>query len=147
MANTTNLTEAVARKLAEDWYRKLDVHAPEIELLPMLAEEGLEMRFPEATLRSLAEFESWYQGVIRIFFDEIHELKKCDVRLDGGRADLDIIVKWEASFWKPPARNSQRIRVDAYQTWSVTRSAKTGQPVVITYTVDEMKYYDGSARL
>ena len=147
---TTNLAPLTAeevQKLAEVWYLKLDVHAPMVEVLPMLSDNGLEMKFPEATLRSLAEFESWYQGVIRIFFDEVHEIKKCDVTLTGDKATVDIVVKWEASVWKPPARNSERIRLDAYQTWDVERSAQTGRPVITRYTVDELKYHEGSATL
>ena len=147
---TTDLAPLTAQevtKLAEDWYQKLDVHAPMVEVLPMLSSNGLEMIFPEATLRSLAEFESWYQGVIRIFFDEIHEITKCDVTISGDKANVDIVVKWEASVWKPPARNSERIKLDAYQTWVVERSPETAQPVITTYTVDELKYHDGSAKL
>lgn len=147
MSNLASLTEAEVKEMAAEWYRKLDVHAPMVEILPMLAEEGVEMKFPEATLYSLAEFESWYQGVIRIFFDEVHEVTKCDVRVSGDKADVDIIVKWEASVWKPPARNSERIMLDAYQTWVVKRSPKTGKPVVVTYSVDELKYHEGSAKL
>ncbi|MDH3673985.1 MAG: hypothetical protein OES12_00710 [Anaerolineae bacterium] len=145
--NPAPLTVEEVQKLAEDWYLKLDVHAPMVEVLPMLSGNGLEMKFPEATLRSLAEFESWYQGVIRIFFDEVHEVKKCDVTLSGDKATVDIIVKWEASVWKPPARNSERIMLDAYQTWVVERLVETEQPVIAVYTVDELKYHEGSATL
>lgn len=147
MSTITALTEAEVKDLVVEWYRKLDVHAPMVEILPMLADEGLEMKFPEATLRGHAEFEGWYQGVIRIFFDEVHEVTKCDVKLSGDKADVDIIVKWEASVWKPPARYSERIILDAYQTWIVKRSPSTGQAVVVTYIVDELKYHEGSAKL
>lgn len=144
---TTPLTEAEVQQFAKDFYEKLDIHAPMVDILPMVSPDGLEMKFPEATLRSLADFESWYQRVIRIFFDEVHEVKKCDVSVDGDKARADIIVKWEASVWNPPDRFSKRIRVDAYQTWMVKRSAQTGQPVIVTYNVDELKYYEGSAKL
>jgi hypothetical protein len=147
MSNLAPLTEAEVQACAKEWYRLLDVHAPMIELLPMLATDGIEMKFPEATLTTLAEFEGWYQGVIRIFFDEVHEVKKCDVTVSGDVATADIIVKWEASVWNPPARYSKRIVLDAYQTWTLKRSAATGAPVVVTYSVDELKYYEGSATL
>jgi len=147
MNNLAPLTTAEVQQIAKDWYLKLDVHAPMVDLLPMLVEEGLEMKFPEATLRTLAEFESWYQGVIRIFFDEVHQVKKCDVTMTGDVAKADIIVQWEASVWHPPADKSHRIKLDAYQTWTVKRSSETGQPVIVTYSVDELKYHEGSARL
>jgi hypothetical protein len=118
-----------------------------IEILPMLVEDGLEMKFPEATLHGQAEFEGWYQGVIRIFFDEVHNLKVCDATIDGDTANVKIVVGWEASVWKPPAAQSERIVLDAYQTWIVVRHPKTGKPAVKTYIVDELKYAPGSATL
>lgn len=147
MNNLAPLTEAEVQQFAKDWYLKLDVHAPMVELLPMLAKEGLEMKFPEATLHGYADFESWYQRVIRIFFNEVHEVKKCDVTVSGDQVKADIIVKWEASVWNPPAAKSERIMLDAYQTWIVNRSPESGQPVIVSYSVDELKYHEGSAKL
>jgi hypothetical protein len=147
MGNLPPLTESDVQQLAKDWYLKLDVHAPMVEILPMLADEGLEMRFPEATVCGHAGFEGWYQRVIRIFFDEVHELKKCGVKVSGDQAEVDIVVKWEASVWNPPAAKSERIMLDAYQTWVVKRSPETQKPVVVTYIVDSLDYYEGSAKL
>ncbi len=144
---TEPLTAAEVQECAKVWYDKLDVHAPMVDILPMVSPEGLEMKFPEATLHSLAEFEGWYQRVIRIFFDEVHVVKKCDVTINGDIATADIIVQWEASVWNPPDRYSKRIKLDAYQTWTLKRSAVTGQPIVLTYSVDELKYQEGSATL
>ena len=141
------LTADEISAFAADWYRKLDVHAPMIELLPMLADDDLEMKFPEATLKGQAQFESWYQGVIRIFFDEVHNVKEVTSEIDGEQANVKVVVGWEASVWKPPAANSERIVLDAYQTWIVKRCGATGKPVIATYTVDELKYAEGSAKL
>ena len=144
---TEPLTKSEVQALAANWYRKLDVHAPLIELLPMLADEGLEMRFPEATLRGSADFESWYEGVIRIFFDEVHSLKQVNVDLQGDEVQVQVVVHWEASTWKPPAAKSSRIKLDAYQSWTVRRSAETGKPVIAVYTVDRLAYEPDSAKL
>lgn len=144
---STPLTEAEIKDMAAQWYRKLDVHAPMVEILPMLADEGLEMKFPEATLHGHAEFEGWYQGVIRIFFDEVHTLKEVTVTPTQEGAQVKVVVRWEASVWKPPAAKSERIVLDAYQTWVVKRSARTQKPVVVTYIVDDLVYAEGSARL
>jgi hypothetical protein len=141
------LNEADIKKMAEEWYYKLDVHAPLIEILPMLAEEGLEMKFPEATLKGLAAFEAWYHGVIRIFFDEVHKVKEVKSVINGNRAEVKVVVHWEASKWAPPARNSDRIILDAYQTWIVELSPRTGKPVVKTYIVDKLEYDPKSAKL
>ena len=143
----TPLTAPEIETMAADWYHKLDIHAPMVDLLPMLADKGLEMQFPEATLRSLGEFEGWYQGVIRIFFDEVHKIKECTAKIDGDTAKVHIVVEWHASMWHPPAEKSQRIMCDADQDWIVTRSAVTGKPVVKIYKVNALNYHKGSAKL
>lgn len=147
MSPATPLTQAEVQQLAEVWYRKLDVHAPEVELLPMLADEGLEMVFPETTVRGHAGFEGWYQRVIRIFFDEVHTLKQVGVKVNGDQANVDVVVNWQASVWNPPAASSARINCDAYQRWVVTRAPTTGKAVITTYIVDSLSYMEGSAKL
>lgn len=147
VSNLTSLTEAEVKQLAADWYKKLDVHAPLEEYVPFLTEEGLEMRFPEATAYGFDGFKDWYERVIGIFFDEVHTLKEVKVTPSGDKADVKVVVKWEASVWKAPAPKSERIVLDAYQTWVVERSPNTGKPVVLTYIVDSLDYYDGSAQL
>jgi hypothetical protein len=141
------LTVKEIQTLAATWYKKLDVHAPLVELLPLVSTNGLEMVFPEATLRSQAEFESWYERVIRIFFDEVHTVKSVEPILTDDGAQVKVIVRWEASVWNPPAATSQRIKLDAYQTWNVVRDAVTGKTVISRYTVDELKYDADSAKL
>ena len=141
------LDQNEVKEMVMEWYRKLDAHAPMVEFLPMLAREDLIMKFPEATLGSFAEFEAWYQGVIRVFFDEVHKVTRCDVRISEDRADVDLVVNWEASTWKPPAPKSERIMLDAYQTWVVIPSPGTGRPVIARYNVKELNYHDGSAQL
>ncbi|MCH2082478.1 MAG: hypothetical protein MK226_08810 [Saprospiraceae bacterium] len=139
------LTQESIREMAEVWYRKLDIHAPMVEILPFLVDDGLEMVFPEATIYGWAGFEGWYQGVIRIFFDEVHTVKVCDSEIDGDEATTKVVVQWEASVWKPPAEKSERIVLDAYQTWEVVY--QDGTPKVKRYVVDELKYHEGSAKL
>lgn len=133
------------QQMAKDWYHLLDVHAPMLELMPMLATKDLEMVFPEATLRGQNDFVDWYQGVIRIFFDEVHQVVSANVRYEGDEAHMDIVVHWEASIWKPPARNSERISLEAFQRWVVV--LENDKPVVKTYIVDRMEYNEGSAKL
>jgi hypothetical protein len=141
------MTSEEITAFAKDWYEKLDVHAPMVDILPMLPDEELTMVFPEATLNGLADFERWYQGVIRIFFDEVHVVKEVTADISGDKATVKVVVQWEASRWNPPARFSDRIKLDAYQTWEVKKSPKTGKPVITKYVVDELKYHEGSARL
>lgn len=140
------LTQQSIQTLAKAWYKKLDVHAPMVELLPLLADEELEMVFPEATVYGHAGFEGWFQRVIRIFFDEVHTVKLVEPIITESTAIVKVIVHWEASVWNSPDANSKRIMLDAYQTWEVKQL--TDERIVITkYTVDQLQYAEGSASL
>ena len=142
-----SLTPREISDFAVMWYRKLDVHAPMVEVLPFLAEEGLVMKFPETTAHGLADFESWFQRVIRIFFDEVHTVKECTPKISGNEAEVHVVVQWEASVWNPPAPNSSRIKLDADQTWKVRRSERTGGLEITMYNVNGLNYHPGSAKL
>jgi hypothetical protein len=141
------LTADEVHQLASDWYRKLDVHAPMSEVVPLLAADRCQMVFPEATLNGIAEFEVWYQRVIRIFFDEVHTLKNVAVNIDEDGADVQVVVYWEASVWNAPDARSKRIKLHAYQTWYVERDVNHGAPVIAKYTVDRLEYSSDSTLL
>lgn len=148
-AVNARLNEAEVRQMVLDWYEKLDVHAPMVEILPLLVADGLYMKFPEVTFTTLQGFESWYQRVIRTFFDEVHTMKELNVKVsdDGARADINLTVHWEASVWTPGDRLSKRIKLDAVQTWVVVPSPVTGKPAVQAYSVDDLIFSPDSAKL
>lgn len=149
MSTPAPLTEAEVRQLVEDWYRGLDVHAPTGDMLKLVAEDGLEIRFPEATLRSQADFDRWYNGVIRIFFDEVHTLDELNIKLsdDGSQAEVRLVGVWEASRWRAPEPKSERLKMRPNQTWQVRRSALSGRPVIARYIVNSLDPLPGSAPL
>lgn len=140
------LTAAEINEFATAWYKKLDVHVPMVEILPMLTPEGLVMKFPETTAYGLADFENWYQRVIRIFFDEVHTVKEVTPIIRGGQAEVHVVVEWQASVWNPPQAKSSRIVLDADQTWDLRRSSR-GTIEITNYTVNGLNYHEGSAKL
>ncbi|WP_426061839.1 hypothetical protein [Hymenobacter sp. B1770] len=140
------LTEDSIKAMVADWYQKLDVHVPMVEVLPLLADKELEMVFPEVTIYGHAGFEGWFQRVIRIFFDEVHTVKVADATINGDTADVKVVVQWEASMWNAPESRSKRIVADAFQTWQV-KTGPAGTPVITRYVVDGLEYHEGSATL
>lgn len=130
---------------AAEWYSKLDQHVPTADLLPMLADA--EFVLPETTFRGAAAFARWYEGVIAIFFDEIHTVTSVAVERRGERALVDVIVNWQARRWRPPAPRSQWIGFDAYQQWEMAASPATGSPVITRYIVNELRPMPGSPAL
>lgn len=133
-------TEAEIRRLANDWYRKLDLHVPIDEILPLLAGDDFEIRAPEGTFRGGDEFKRLYEeGWTRNYFDEVHELEQLSFTPAGDKVEAKVVVRWQARAWKPPAPRSERVDLDAYQTWVVQRSPDSGQAVILTYSVDDLK--------
>ena len=140
------LTQESIEDLAHVWYSKLDVHAPQVELLPLIIDEGLEMVFPEVTVYGWAGFEGWFQRVIRIFFDEVHTVKSVVSEITGDTATVKVVVQWEASVWNAPEPYSKRIACDAFQTWEVKLN-DAGNVIITKYIVDGLEYHEGSATL
>jgi hypothetical protein len=147
MNTLTTLTESEVKQLVDDWYLKLDVHAPVSEVLPLLVGETLEMQLPETTLHGLDAFQSWYDRVIHTFFDEVHTMQTLDIKTNGDRAEVQLVVRWEASRWNAPAPKSERLAFDAAQRWVVVRSPETQQPVIVTYIVDSLTPLPGFPNL
>jgi hypothetical protein len=142
------LTKEEIDDLADRWYNALDVHAPVEELYDMLLDDGNEMVWPEGPTHGHKEFnESWYQRVIRLFFDEVHTISKVDAKIDGERADVEVVVNWQAKIWNPPEPKSKFLGFDAYQTWEVVRSPETGKAVIKRYLVDKLEPMPGSTEL
>lgn len=140
-------TEDAINNLVRNWYRALDTHEPVATLQAMLDPAGPRMIFPEATLTGPDAFTDWYEGVIRIFFDEVHQVERVTIdHADGDTTDIRVVVRWEASRWHPPAARSERIMLFAYQSWTL-RTGPDGTQRIASYTVDRLEYLPGSALL
>jgi hypothetical protein len=143
MFDKTKATEALATR----WYAALDTHEPTQTLVDMLDPSDLKMVFPEATLSGVEGFVGWYEGVIRIFFDEVHKVESVTLGAEAnGRTEAKVAVHWEASRWNAQAAKSDRILLTAYQNWDVTFT-DSGDAKVAKYTVDRLEYLPGSAQL
>ena len=147
MSASMQLSNREIEQFATDWYKKLDVHASVLELLPLLSDDGLRMKLPEAELFGQAAFVEWYEGVIRMFFDEVHTVKEVSAVTTDQGSSVKVVVNWQAKRWKPPAANSEWIGFDAYQTLLLRKSHETGKPVIVSYVVDELRPMPGSPQL
>ncbi len=135
MAQTAALTQGEVQDLVYTWFRKITDKCPEDEMLAMLSGDGLEMQFPERTLRNYDDFRDWYHGVTRLFFDQVHELKMLAVDIDGERANIELVVNWQAHTWNPPAAYSDWQGYLIHQDWTVKRDQASNRPVIVTYRV------------
>lgn len=141
------LTEATIKTWVADWYRALDQHVDLSQALTYLVDDGLEMRFPEATARGHEGFADWYKAVTNRFFDEVHTVTSVDlISVTDDRAEAKVVVNWQAKIWDAPEPKSQWLGFDAYQTWEVV-AGDDGRPLIKTYIVDALEPMPGSASL
>jgi hypothetical protein len=143
------------------WYKALDQHVPPAECAKLVADDKLEMIFPEKTLHGVSDFLAWYAGgtysdgttapgVINIFFDENHNLVSVEGQILGNQATLDVVVAWQASWFEAPAAKSKRTSLNATQRWVVRTSTKNAYGLeVISYNAmaQPFEYAPGFARL
>jgi hypothetical protein len=115
--------------------------------MTLLDSEDLVMEFPEQTLHGRREFVDWYERVTRTFFDERHELKQLKVNPGDERADVVLIVNWQARRWTPPAPRSDWLGFDATQRWKLRRDRQTQRLVVFDYVVQSLDPMPGSTPL
>ncbi len=123
-----SFSRAEIEAFVADWYRKLDIHAPSEELVSMVADQ-VEMQFPEGVVRGAEAFRTWYEGVIRLFFDELHTVTHVGIAWQDDRCLLDVVVNWQARRWRPPAPRSEWIGFDAYQRWEMIALPASGRPM------------------
>src|SRR5688500_15406781 len=148
MSTGTPLTQEEIKKFAAAWYYALDIHAPAEECYRLLADEGLNMNFPDGLIHDFATFNKWYDRVINLFFDEIHNVQSVRATLRGTEADVEVIVGWQASWFEPPAAKSKRTSMNAIQRWTVRRSQKNVHGVeIVSYIVERFDYAPGFAQL
>jgi SnoaL-like domain len=141
------LTETEVSEFVARWYHSLDIHIDLEGFLAMVADEGIEFRFPEVTVTDKAGLTEWYKRVTTTFFDEVHETQKLLITTSGDTAGVKLTTLWQSSTWNAPEPKSERRTFLAGQTWKVKRSEKTGQPVVVAYIVDTFDPVGGSGVL
>ena len=116
------------------WYLALDQHVPTEEIYTLLADDGLQVQFPDGDIRDFASFKTWYEHVTSRYFDENHYVQSVEATILGDQAEVEIVVGWQASWFEPPAAKSKRLSQDATQKWTVQRSGKNAYGLeIVTY--------------
>lgn len=138
----TPITEDEVRQLIHQWGRLHDEHASLSAFIPIIAEEGFEIRFGETLWQGYAGLEA-HQETKRQFFDEAHIYQWIDVTCSGDQAEAKSATQWEASIREAPAPRSTRIKAVVHISWLIKRSPRTGKPVIARAVVDSFKYVPG----
>ncbi len=121
-------------RFVQSWFDLLSRHAPVTELLPFVADAGLEMVFPERTLRSHDDFLDWYAEVGAGYADQEHVVEDMSSVDSGNFTDVDLTVVWRAKKTADGSRLALRVR----QSWRLVRPAPGAQPMIARYRVRTM---------
>ena len=114
-------------------YAMYDRHVPVDRYLPFLASRNLEMRFPEVTLRSHADFRKWYSGIGKNIASNTHTLEQVEANVLGrGRYQADIVGVWQAE-----SRKGDYIVFRFRQRWLLV-DGPGKNPLIQTYTVERV---------
>ena len=119
------------RRFVETWFDKLSRHSAVEELLAMLADDSLEMVFPEETLRNKEEFIRWYGNIGRLYDNQVHMVEKLEAQSLPGLVDISLTVVWKAQ----RKLDNTHLASRAQQAWKVELSPTTMQPVITKYHV------------
>jgi len=70
--------------------------------------------------------------------------------ISGDRAEVSVVVAWQAIWFEPPAAKSKRTSLNATQTWRLRRSTRNPYGLEITSynaVAEPFVYTPGSAHL
>ena len=125
------LTDAMVRNVILTWYSSTNEHRPVEEFETMLSED-VEMRYPnrDEPFTGREAFREWYANVLKIYFDETHEVESWDIKLDENRAIAVVVVRWEARSWPVGAARSKYEAFLSRQRFEIDRSVQDGRAYI-----------------
>lgn len=135
------LTEDMCRTVVLNWYAITNEHRP-IEDLLTLADPDIQFRYPDTAGQQSGHqaLRDWYAAILLTAFDETHEVERWEsIVIDGDRATLSLIVRWERRTWEPGAARSRYLANLAWQTYELQRDPATGAIRVTAKTVDRFE--------
>jgi|GEM_PF-79515 len=138
VGEATGSKEAASRverveRFVRKWFSLFDRNAPVDDYLVSLADAGLYIVFPEATLRSHADFRKWYSGILQTVSGACHTIQKLNVtpKADGSYA-VDMVVHWKAT-----VKDKGPVELLVDQAWEL--EDRNGQLTITQYVVTHRK--------
>lgn len=126
------LTEDKIKVFVETWFDKLSKHVVAKELMEMLSDTNLEMRFPETTINNKTEFLAWYEDIGRTYTEQEHILETLEIKPNSEFQRINLTVVWKAK--KLSDYFSLAFRVT--QSWEIMKSFYTAQPIIYKYIIE-----------
>jgi hypothetical protein len=107
--------ENALRAFVFEWFDQLDRQVDPATFVAQLSPTDLEMKLPERTLRSHADFHDWYAGIRATIQGNAHEVSdvSCE-RADDETWTVTLRVRWTAT-----TVDGKQVEMKVRQTWSV----------------------------
>ena len=135
------LTEDKVRNVILGWFATTNEHHPVEELLAF-ADENIEFHYPNLPepQKGREALRAWYEDVLQWAFDETHEVADWQsIEIDGNRATVKLLVRWERREWKVGDAYSRYLANFSWQTYELAMDPQTGRIVVTKKTVDKFE--------
>jgi hypothetical protein len=122
---------AQIRAFILDWYQCIDERAPVALLLPLLARNDLELRFPDQTLHSATAFRDWYEKLCSSGATVKHEIIELQIYWDraaGYGAECSLYQRFTdltGEVRSQRLKSQWQLRVSALGAIAVTRCVVT----------------------
>jgi hypothetical protein len=112
-----------------------DKHEDVNQFLPLLADQGLEMRFPNwEPVCSPSDFQKWYRWIGENFqAPSLHQVEApINVEfLGNGKYEVNMVVRWQAV-----NKGSGFTDLRGHQTWTLDDGDQGAWPRILRYIVE-----------
>src|SRR5436305_1444393 len=116
MVETGPVSEQEARHIIAEWGRLHDLQAGLSSFLPIIAEEGLYIRFGGRSWEGYAGLED-HQITKRKFFDELHDYQDIKVEPGAERTIARSKMTWTAHYRPERSPRSKIMKAYIEHTW------------------------------
>lgn len=127
-----------------EWFSLINNHEPVRKLTDKLNADDFELKFPEKTITNTEEFCDWYNTVTNKYFDQVHNVKNIDIEISEEKADIILMLNWEARSWEPTNPYSCYTNCEIIQSWILVKDPSKNKPAIKKYIVNYLKEQKGA---
>ena len=139
-AATPLLDRAMVQNALLGWYAGTNDHKPVEQLLKYLADD-VQMYYPDSPkpITGKEAFVAWYANALVHYFDETHQIESIDIRIEGRKATVAVVVRWECRMWAPGDAKSSYQAFLSHQRVEFEKSAADGRLLMTKKFVDALE--------
>ncbi|MEI6034257.1 MAG: hypothetical protein WCS65_08285 [Verrucomicrobiae bacterium] len=140
-AQPAGLSSEQLKNFILTWYQHTNDHHPVEELFGMMSDD-VEFYYPDSPkpFTGKQSFQDWYANALKTYFDETHYVENWkDITIDGNKATVQLVVRWEYRTWKPGDAVSKYHANLAHQRLEISRSPDDGRLLIRKKAVEKFE--------